>query len=85
MIFHLTFPEQRELLPLELPMEGGLSVILIWPPLRIFSWMGELLHRALLIGFWSMKTLAFDNSHLSFKARGSSLPFAVDRCHASSP
>lgn len=70
MIFHAKFSEQREapfFLPLELQMEGGLSIILIWLLTLVPGGMGELLRRALLVGFFSLKTLAFDNSRIFFK------------------
>lgn len=88
MIFHPKFSEQREatfFLPLELQMEGGLSIIRIWLLTLIFGGMGELLHRALLVGFLSLKTLAFDNIPIFFETRGCGFPFAVDRCHVFGP
>lgn len=80
----IQFAEQckaRLFLPLELQMEGRLSIVLIWLLILIFSEVGGCLHRALPVAFFSLKTLAFNNIHILLQTRGSSFPFAADRFH----
>lgn len=79
-IFDLQLSEQlkaRLLVPSQLQAKGGLFILRFWLLSLIFSETGGILHRALLVGFFSLQTLVC----VLLRTRGKSLAFSADRFH----